>query len=114
MAKSQQISEQCPMEIGLNILSGRWKLHILWHLSKGTIRFNELQRKLGKITTKTLTSQLRDLEENGMIQRKIYAEVPPKVEYSLTELGTSILPVLDVLCSWGKVYQSSRTQEPTL
>ena len=83
MAKAQAADEQCPAELALNILSGKWKLKILWHLSRGTIRFNELQRILGNITTKTLTEQLRELESQGIILRKIYLEVPPRVEYSL-------------------------------
>ena len=87
MAKAQAIDEQCPVELGLNILSGKWKLKILWHLSKGTIRFNELQRLLGNITTKTLTQQLRELEEQGIVLRNVFPEVPPKVEYSLSEIG---------------------------
>ena len=83
MAKVQAADEQCPVESGLNILSGKWKLKILWHLSKGTIRFNELQRLLGNITTKTLTQQLREPEEQGVVLRNVFPEVPPKVEYSL-------------------------------
>lgn len=107
MAKAMAIAEQCPMEIGLNILSGKWKLRILWHLSKGTVRFNELQRRLGEITTKTLTQQLRELEEQHILQRVVYPERPPKVEYSLTELGLTILPVLQALCDWGTAYQAA-------
>ncbi|MCD8357442.1 MAG: helix-turn-helix transcriptional regulator [Clostridia bacterium] len=106
MAKSLAITEKCPMEVGLNILSGKWKLRILWHLSKGAIRFNELQRQLGKITTKTLTQQLRELENQHIIKRVVYPETPPKVEYSLTELGQSISPVLKALCEWGTLYQN--------
>ena len=92
MAKTQAVHDQCPIEVGLNILSGKWKLKILWHLSKGTIRFNELQRLLGGITTKTLTGQLRELEEQGIVVRKVFPEVPPKVEYSLSEIGTTLNP----------------------
>lgn len=104
MAKSQAVDEQCPMEAGLNILSGKWKLKILWHLSRGTIRFNELQRLLGNITTKTLTQQLRELEEQGVIIRKVFPEIPPKVEYSLSEIGDTLKPILSQLCDWGKKY----------
>ncbi len=104
MAKSIAVTEQCPMEIGLNVLSGKWK--ILWQISKGAVRFNEeLQRRLGKITTKTLTQQLRELEDQKIIQRTVYPENPPKVEYALTELGESIYPVLKSLCDWGTNYQ---------
>ena len=93
------------MEIGLNVLSGKWKLKILWQISKGAVRFNELQRRLGEITTKTLTQQLRELEDQKIIQRTVYPENPPKVEYALTELGESISPVLKSLCDWGTNYQ---------
>lgn len=111
MAKAQAIDTQCPVELGLNLLSGKWKLKILWHLSKGTVRFNELQRLLGNITTKTLTQQLRALEEQGIVQRKVFPEVPPRVEYSLSETGITLKPVLNGLCEWGKTYQKSRRQE---
>ncbi len=111
MAKSQAVAEQCPIEAGLNILSGKWKLKILWHLSKGTIRFNELQRLLGNITTKTLTQQLRELEEQGIVIRKVFPEIPPKVEYSLSEIGATLKPVLDQLCSWGKSYRAYQNRE---
>lgn len=107
MAKVLAITEQCPMEIGLNILSGKWKLKILWHLSKSPKRFNELQRLLENITTKTLTQQLRELENQGIIKRSIYPGSPPKVEYSLTSIGESISPVLKALCDWGKSYKAA-------
>ena len=110
MAKAQAADEQCPAELALNILSGKWKLKILWHLSRGTIRFNELQRILGNITTKTLTEQLRELESQGIILRKIYPEVPPRVEYTLTELGHSLKPVLDAMRNWGEEYQAHGNQ----
>lgn len=108
MAKSQAVDEQCPVEVGLNILSGKWKLKILWHLSNGTIRFNELQRLLGDITTKTLTRQLRELEGQGIIVRKVYPEIPPRVEYALSELGATLKPILAQLCEWGKTYRSNQ------
>ena len=107
MAKTMAITDQCPMEVGLNILSGKWKLRILWQVSKGPVRFNELQRLLGAITTKTLTSQLRELEEQGIVRRTVYPETPPKVEYTLTELGETIQPVLKALCDWGTNYQKA-------
>lgn len=108
MAKSISIATQCPVDIGLNMLSGKWKLAILWRLTKGTVRFNELQRCLPKITQKTLTQQLRELERDGLITRQVYPEVPPKVEYDLSELGKTVIPVLDSLCQWGKDYQAKR------
>jgi DNA-binding HxlR family transcriptional regulator len=105
MAKSINIADQCPIQIGLNMLSGKWKMAILWHLTKGTIRFNELQRMLPAITQKTLTQQLRELERDGLILRQIFPEVPPRVEYQLSELGTTVIPLLNSLCQWGKDYQ---------
>jgi DNA-binding HxlR family transcriptional regulator len=107
MAKSTTVNEQCPFSISMNIMSGKWKMTILWHLSKGTVRFNEMQRLLPRITQKTLTQQLRELESDGLVKRNIYAEVPPRVEYCLTELGESIRPVLDCLCRWGKQYREN-------
>ena len=105
MAKAISPTTACPMELGINILSGKWKLQILWHIhTQKTIRFNELQRKLGNITTKTLTDQLRELEEQKIIKRTVYPEVPPKVEYSFTELGETLLPVFRALCDWGTQY----------
>lgn len=105
MAKTVAVSEQCPMETGLNILGGKWKLKIIWQISKGAVRFNELQKRLGKITTRTLTQQLRELEAQKIIQRTVYPDNPPKVEYALTEIGESIEPVLKTLCDWGTKYQ---------
>lgn len=107
MAKTIAVTDGCPMEIGLNILSGKWRLKILWHISRGPVRFNELQRLLGEITTKTLTQQLRELEEQRIVKRTVYPDRPPKVEYSLTKLGETILPVLKSLCDWGTVYQNA-------
>lgn len=107
MAKSNTINKQCPMDVGLNILSGKWKLIILWHLSKNTLRFNELKRKLGTITQKSLSLQLHELESDGLISRKSYNEVPPRVEYSLTELGQKTSSVFSALCDFGREYIES-------
>jgi transcriptional regulator superfamily len=108
MAKSLSPSDICPMDLGINILSGKWKLRILWNIyNKKIIRFNELQKVLGNITTKTLTEQLRELEDKKIIKRTVYPEIPPKVEYSLTETGKTIEPVLKSLCEWGEEYMKS-------
>ena len=105
MSKTEAVSNACPMELGINILSRKWKLRILWNLYiKKVVRFNELQRNLGNITTKTLTEQLRELEDKKIIKRTIYPEIPPKVEYSLTDIGNTIGPVLKTLCDWGNDY----------
>lgn len=106
MSKTVTASETCPMELGINILSGKWKLMILWRIYRGkVIRFNELQRQVGKITTKTLTGQLKELEELKIVRRTVYPETPPRVEYSLTETGETLTPILQSLCDWGKSYQ---------
>lgn|SRR5689334_5588243 len=105
MAKLENLVPSCPINLTINILSGKWKIGILWHLSKGVIRFNELQRLLPNISHKILAMQLRELETDVIIYRKVYAEIPPKVEYGLTEIGESIKPVLKSMCDWGKEYR---------
>lgn len=105
MAKLENLVPSCPINLTINILSGKWKIGILWHLSKDVIRFNELQRLLPNITHKILAMQLRELETDGIIYRKVYAEIPPRVEYGLTETGQSIKPVLKSMCDWGKQYR---------
>lgn len=97
-------SKGCPVEAALELFGGKWKGIVLYHLLDGTKRFNELKRKLGNVTQRMLTKQLRDLEENGLISRKVYAEVPPKVEYRLTEKGKSLRPILLALEKWGVRY----------
>lgn len=105
MAKVEKLTERCPMELGINVLSGKWKLQVLWNIYHSkTIRFNELQRKIGHITTKTLTNQLRELEEQQIIKRMVYPDMPPRVEYSFTEIGQTLEPVLKTLCDWGTQY----------
>jgi DNA-binding HxlR family transcriptional regulator len=112
MAKATIIQDGCPMALGINILSGKWKLQIIWIIyRKEIIRFNELQKSLGNITTKTLTQQLREFEEEKIIKRTVYAEVPPKVEYSLTDIGKTITPVLKSLCDWGEIYKQMANLE---
>jgi DNA-binding HxlR family transcriptional regulator len=96
--------ENCPVGVVLRILGGKWKLSILCALLDGTKRFSELRRLNPGITQRMLTNQLRELEADLIITRKIYAEVPPKVEYSLTEVGKKLQPILQQLEEWGKVY----------
>jgi DNA-binding HxlR family transcriptional regulator len=91
----------CPAEITLKAISGRWKILILRELFFGVRRFRELQRSLVGITQKILTEQLRELEADGIIHREIYPQIPPKVEYSLTELGESLKPTLETMHNWG-------------
>jgi len=94
-------SDGCPVEAALEQIGGKWKGVALYHLADGTKRFNELKRLAGAVTQRTLTKQLRELETDGLINRKVYAVVPPKVEYSLTEKGESLVPVLLALRDWG-------------
>jgi DNA-binding HxlR family transcriptional regulator len=91
----------CPVEHTLKIIGGRWKFLILRELFKGTQRFGELRRSLNGVTQKMLTQQLREMEKDGVIRRKVYPQVPPKVEYSLTPLGRSLKPILDSMQVWG-------------
>lgn len=95
----------CPVETTLMLISDRWKVLIIRDLLGGTKRFGELKKSIGSISQKVLTANLRSMEESGLVNRKVYAEVPPKVEYSLTSVGQSLKPVLDALTAWGHDYQ---------
>ncbi|MGM9643654.1 MAG: winged helix-turn-helix transcriptional regulator [Eubacteriales bacterium] len=97
----------CPVETTLTLIGDKWKVLILRDLMTGTKRFGELKRSVGNVSQKVLTAQLRDMEESGLLTRKVYAEVPPRVEYSLTELGHSLRPILDAMSSWGENYKAS-------
>ncbi|MBD1381959.1 winged helix-turn-helix transcriptional regulator [Metabacillus arenae] len=101
----------CPLTLTQNVIAGRWKVIILWHLSQRTIRFNEFQRCLPGISKGILTRQLRELEDDGMVHREVYKEVPPKVEYSLTELGKRFIPILDAMEVWGKEFMEIKLVE---
>lgn len=94
------------VELSLDIIGGKWKIPIIWSLKESSRRYGELKRSLPKVTHKMLTQQLRELEADEIITRKVYPEVPPKVEYSLTLLGKSIIPVIDLLSEWGGEYRS--------
>jgi len=96
---------ECPVETTLSVISGKWTTVILWRLRFKRHRFSELRRQLPMISQKVLTQHLRDLETRGVVHRKIYAEVPPRVEYSLTELGDSLEPILEAMRRWGESYQ---------
>lgn len=95
----------CPVETTLTLISDKWKVLILRDLLTGTKRFGELKKSIGNVTQKVLTSQLRQMEENELITRTVYPEVPPRVEYSLTELGYSLKPILDAMWTWGEEYK---------
>lgn len=97
----------CSVELALQVIGGKWKPIILWHLRTGEKqRFGELRRHMPNVTQKMLTQQLRELESDGMILRKVHPQVPPKVEYSLTSLGQSVMPVLDQLSRWGTLFEA--------
>ena len=104
MANLDDKSFQCPLELTMALVGGKWQCVILWHLRKHSLRFNQLKRRLGDITPKMLTQQLRDLEENDLIYRKVYPVIPPKVEYGLTEYGKTFVPILKSMYMWGDQY----------
>lgn len=95
----------CPVEMTLSLIGNRWKVLIIRDLLTGTKRFGELKKSIGSISQKVLTANLRSMEDDGLLTRKVYAEVPPKVEYTLTELGYSLQSILDVMSVWGTAYQ---------
>lgn len=95
----------CPVETTLTLIGDKWKVLILRDLLSGTKRFGELKKSIGRISQKVLTAQLRAMESSGLVSRRIYAEVPPRVEYSLTELGLSLRPILKAMETWGANYQ---------
>ena len=102
----------CPVEATLNLIGGKYKALILWHLSNGKLRFSQLKQMISA-TPKMLTQQLRELEAQQLIRREVFAVVPPKVEYSLTELGKSLMPILVAMRDWGASYmRSSKKTEP--
>ena len=96
----------CPVEMTLQLIGDKWKVLIIRDLMSGTKRFNELMRSVTGITQKVLTSHLRAMEQDGLLTRKVYPEVPPRVEYTLTELGYSLKPILDAMWTWGEGYKS--------
>ena len=98
----------CPVETTLMLLSDKWKVLILRDLIDGTKRFGELKKSIGKVSQKVLTANLRAMEADGLVSRKVYPEVPPRVEYTLTETGESLKPVLDSMWQWGEAYKESQ------
>ena len=96
----------CPVETTLMIIGDKWKVLILRDLMDGTKRFGELKKSIGSVSQKVLTAQLRDMEEKKLVVRKVYAEVPPRVEYTLTETGYSLKPILDAMSAWGEKYKA--------
>ncbi|MEM0991121.1 MAG: helix-turn-helix domain-containing protein [Pseudomonadota bacterium] len=98
-------SPGCPVEAAIGLIGGKWKCVILWHLhAEGTLRFSELRRRVQNVTQRTMTNQLRELEADGLVHREVYPQVPPKVEYSLTEMGRGLGPILLALKDWGEAH----------
>jgi len=100
--QEDQTKETIFVQTTLKVLGGKWKLLILWHLKDNNRRYSELKRLIPEITEKMLIQQLRELEDDGLVHRNVFSEVPPKVEYSFTEYGRSLEPVLQTLCNWGE------------
>lgn len=96
----------CPVETTLMLISDKWKVLVLRDLMPGTKRFGELKKSIGTVSQKVLTAQLRQMEESGLVIRTVYPEVPPKVEYTLTDLGRSLKPILDAMWNWGEEYKA--------
>lgn len=103
----------CPVRTTLRVLGGKWKTLILWQLKDRPLRFSELQRAIPEITLKMLVQQLRELEDDGLVHREMYPEVPPKVEYSLTELGRTAMPLIESIYNWGDAYTRHRSGQKT-
>ena len=106
-----RILPACPVETTLTLISDKWKVLILRDLLSGTKRFGELKKSIGHVTQKVLTAQLRQMEESGLLTRTVYAEVPPRVEYTLTDLGYSLKPILDAMWAWGENYKKTIEKE---
>lgn len=92
------------MELTMDLIGGKWKIRILWHLNEGTLRYSQLKKAIPDITPKMLTTQLREMERDHLLTRKVYPEVPPKVEYSITQYGKTLQPILEEMCRWGTIY----------
>lgn len=107
---SVKVLPACPVETTLTLISDKWKVLILRDLLQGTKRFGELKKSIGHVSQKVLTSQLRQMEESGLLTRKVYAEVPPRVEYTLTDVGYSLKPIMDAMWTWGEEYKRRNAQ----
>ena len=110
-AKAKNELPACPVETTLTLISDKWKVLILRDLLPGTKRFGELRKSIGQVSQKVLTAQLRQMEDSGLLTRTVYPEVPPRGEYTLTDLGYSLKPVLDAMWSWGEGYKKQRGME---
>ena len=106
------LNENCPVATTLDLIGGKYKALILWHLADGKLRFSELRKVVKNATPKMLTQQLRELEAQDLVRREVFPVVPPRVEYSLTELGKSLMPILVAMRDWGSGYLRKRDKEP--
>ncbi|MDO5400839.1 MAG: helix-turn-helix domain-containing protein [Eubacteriales bacterium] len=105
------LTESCPVEATLDLIGGKYKALILWHLSQGALRFSELRKRVSRATPKMLTQQLRELEQDQLVHREVFPVVPPKVEYSLTPSGRSLMPILAAMRDWGAGYLAGKDQQ---
>lgn len=108
--KDQTTAQRCSVTATVEVVGGRWKPVIVFHLLGGTLRFGELRRLAGGVTQRSLTLHLRELERDGIVRREVFAEVPPRVEYSLTPLGFTLAPVLEAMKQWGQAYAAADTR----
>ena len=104
--------DPCPVEVTLEVIGGKWKALILFWLRDQTLRFSELRRRIPGVSERMLTQQLRELEGHGIVHREVHPEVPPRVEYSLTDYGRTLRPVTEAMCAWGKAHLRRRTAAP--
>lgn len=107
LKEEEKVKFNCPLELTMEIIKGKWKCIILMHLRRGPLRFGQLQRRMPGVTQKMLSQQLLKLEQDFLITKKIYPIIPPKVEYRLTELGQSVIPILQSMYAWGKSYSEA-------
>ena len=108
MEKEKARGYRCSAEAAVDTIGGKYKVVIIWHLIRSTLRFSELQKAIPQATPKMLSQQLKELEADGIVRRVLYPVVPPKTEYSLTELGQTLIPIVEAICQWGKDYLKAR------
>lgn len=109
MPETRRKVYNCPVDVALDVLGGKWTIQVLWFLSERVQRFGQLRKSIPGLTQKVLTRELRALEGHGIVRRRAYAEVPPRVEYSITAYGRSLDPLLDVMCEWGMAHARRRS-----